>query len=128
MKKIVTSTILAVSSIATAFAQTGYTPAVSQQGTVTTTAIQSLVTFIDGLVNALLPIVVAIAVLAFFWFLVRFIWKGGEDPEARKKSLGGMGWSIVALFVMVSIWGLIGFIGSVTGIGQGGKVPLPTIR
>jgi hypothetical protein len=33
-----------------------------------------------------------------------------------------MGWSIFAIFVMVSIWGIIGFIGGVTGIEQGGSI------
>jgi hypothetical protein len=38
-----------------------------------------------------------------------------------------MGFSILALFVMVSIWGIVGFLGSVFGINQGGNVPTPGI-
>jgi hypothetical protein len=35
--------------------------------------------------------------------------------------------SILALFVMVSIWGLIGLLGSMLGVGQGGSSPIPVI-
>ncbi len=130
MKKIVTSTILVVSSVALAFAQSTYVP--GQQavgvGAVSETAINKFIILISNVTNSLIPIAVTLAVLAFFWFLINFIWKGGEDGDARKKAVSGMGWSIVALFVMVSIWGLVGFIGSVSGIGQGGTVPIPKVQ
>lgn len=84
--------------------------------------IAQLITLVKTIADRLIPILVAFAILAFFWFLVRFIWKGAEDPGEREKMKGGMGWSIVAIFVMVSVWGIIGFIGSITGIPQGGNI------
>ncbi|MBP6888689.1 MAG: hypothetical protein KBC21_03215 [Candidatus Pacebacteria bacterium] len=77
---------------------------------------------LQTLVKRLVPFLVGLAVLAFFWYLVIFIWKGSENPKERAEGIKGMGWSIVALFVMVSIWGLVGFIGGVTGIKQGGSM------
>jgi cellulose synthase/poly-beta-1,6-N-acetylglucosamine synthase-like glycosyltransferase len=127
MKKIITSTILVASSIASALAQTTYTPTVANTTTVNGSAIQQFILLISNVTNALIPIAVTLALLSFFWFLVQFIWKGAEEGEKRKNALSGMGWSIVALFVMVSIWGLVGFIGSITGVGQGGKVPIPGV-
>ncbi len=126
MKKIVTSIMLTVSTVTSAVAQ--YTAAVANATTVNGTAINQFILLVQNVTNALIPIAVTLAVLSFFWFLVQFIWKGAEEGEKRKSALAGMGWSIVALFVMVSIWGLVGFIGSITGIGQGGKVPIPTIQ
>ncbi len=125
MKKIVTSTILAVSSIASAFAQ--YTAVVPSVTTVNDSAIGQFLGLITKITNALIPIAVSLAVLAFFWYLIKFIWYGKEDAESKKVGLAGMGWSVVALFVMVSIWGLVGFLGSITGVGQGGKVPIPGV-
>ena len=78
---------------------------------------------IQTIINKLFPIFVGLALLAFFWFIVEFIWKGRDDPKEQAKAKGGMWWSILALFVMVSIWGLIGFIGTTIGIGQGGSIP-----
>jgi hypothetical protein len=39
----------------------------------------------------------------------------------------GMAFSILALFMMVSVWGLVSFLGSFFGIGQGGSVGIPAI-
>ncbi len=124
MKKIVTSTLIAASTIAFAVAQA---PVVAGQVTVNGGAINNFIILVTNITNSLIPVAVTVAVLSFFWFLITFIAKGGGDGEKRKSSLAGMGWSIVALFVMVSIWGLVGFLGSITGIGQGGKVPLPGV-
>jgi hypothetical protein len=127
MKKILTTLTLALATITQVAAQ--YTPgAVANTTTVNGSAINQFILLIQNITNSLIPIAVTLAVLAFFWFLVRFIWKGSEDPAERDKMKGGMGWSIVALFIMVSIWGLVGFIGSITGVAQGGRVPIPTIQ
>lgn len=73
-------------------------------------------------VSRSVPLLIGLAVLAFFWFLVEFIWKGKDSPDHYKKSRTGMIWSLVAIFVMVSVWGIIMFIGGVLGIGQGGSM------
>jgi hypothetical protein len=36
-------------------------------------------------------------------------------------------WGIVALFVMVSVWGLVRFIGNAFNIEQGGSANVPTV-
>ena len=87
--------------------------------------LRNLLTSIGGLVGLALPIVVAIALLVFFWGLVRFIFSGASETKAEGRSL--MIWGIVALFVMVSVWGLVRFLGSAVGIDQGGTVTVPTV-
>lgn len=99
----------------------------TNQGQVNGSALLNLLALAQTIVNRLVPFVVGLAVLAFFWFLVEFIWKGRSDPTAKEASLKGIGYSILALFAMVSIWGIIGLIASVTGIGQGGNIPIPSI-
>jgi hypothetical protein len=87
--------------------------------------LEQFVRSIGRLINLLLPIVVALALLAFFWGLAQFIFAAG-DEEAKKKGKQTMIWGVVALFIMVSVWGLVGFIGSALGIGQGassGNIP-----
>jgi hypothetical protein len=82
----------------------------------------SIIRLAQEVLRRLVPLTIGLAVLAFFWFLVQFIWKGAENPEVRRKSLSAMGWSILALFVMVSIWGIIAFMGKTVGIDQGGSI------
>jgi uncharacterized membrane protein YjfL (UPF0719 family) len=82
---------------------------------------------IGRLVDLALPIVVALALLGFFWGLVKFIFaQGNEESKADGKKI--MIWGIIALFVMVSVWGLVRFIGSAFNIEQGGSVQIPSIQ
>lgn len=117
---------MTLSSVALAFAQGAFNPSTAQQGQVNVTALYQLINAAQNIVTALVPFAIGLAVLAFFWFLITFIWKG-DDPAHRKTALAGMGWSVVALFIMVSIWGIIGFLGSIVGVGQGGSIPTPTV-
>lgn len=87
---------------------------------------------IGGLINTALPIVVGLALLGFFWGLAMFVFKSGDEAEQTKaKSM--MIWSVVALFVMVSVWGLVNFLGQTIGVGQGSGnnpnaiPPVPTV-
>jgi hypothetical protein len=82
-----------------------------------------LIVSASRIIGMLVPIMISLAVLAFFFYLVRFIWKGAEDPKAHADGMKGMGYSIFAIFVMVSIWGIIAFIGTTIGVGQGGSLP-----
>ncbi len=47
-----------------------------------------------------------LAFLAFFWGLAMFLFNAGNE-EKRKKGMGIIIWSIVAIFVMTSIWGIV---------------------
>lgn len=85
-----------------------------------------LLALAQTIVARLVPFAIGIAVLAFFFFLIKYIIMG-ESADDKKKNLAGMGYALIALFVMVSVWGIIGFAGSLLGIGQGGSVPVPGI-
>ncbi|OHB10713.1 MAG: hypothetical protein A3G05_00970 [Candidatus Zambryskibacteria bacterium RIFCSPLOWO2_12_FULL_45_14] len=70
---------------------------------------ESLIRRSGVLVQRLITVVAGIALLVFFWGLVKYIFaQGNETSKADGKKI--MGWGIVALFVMVSIWGIIFFI------------------
>ncbi|MEK7586488.1 MAG: hypothetical protein AAB453_01310 [Patescibacteria group bacterium] len=69
------------------------------------------------IVDALVPIVMVLAVLLFFWGLAKYILAAGnEESKASGKTImiGG----IVALFVMTSVWGLVGWLGGAVGLGN----------
>ncbi len=82
--------------------------------------LQVLLRSIGKLIDIALPIVVALGLLAFFFGLAKFIFNAG-DEEARKQARGIMIWGIVALFVMVAVWGLVKFVGDAVGITPGGN-------
>lgn len=77
--------------------------------------IDTLVTDIGNIVNKLIPIVFAIALLVFFWGLVTYIFGKEQNKDQAKKT---MIWGVVALFVMAAVWGLVEFIGEALGVEQ----------
>jgi hypothetical protein len=97
----------------------------AQQGQVNGGALIGLLNLAQQIVSRLGIFAVGVALLAFFWYLIKFIMN--PSPENKTQSLRGMGYAILALFVMVSIWGIIGLLGSIFGINQGGSIPVPGI-
>ena len=81
-----------------------------------------LLALAQTIVARLVPFLIGLALLAFFWYLITFIWQGSSNPDKQKEGKTGMFYSVLAIFVMVSIWGLIAFIGGVLGINQGGTM------
>jgi len=77
--------------------------------------VQDLLTASGSLVNILLGVVTSLAFLVFLWGLVIFI-KDAANEEKRNEGKKLMFWGIIALFVLVSIWGIVAFIGLQLGI------------
>lgn len=61
---------------------------------------------VSTFLNALIGLFITIAILVFFWGLIQYLLNLGSD-EKRKEGLYIMTYGIIALFVMVSIWGII---------------------
>lgn len=91
--------------------------------------VNTLLLGIKNLVNTALPLVVGLALLFFFWGLARFILSAGNE-DAKEKAKNLMIYSIIALFVMVSVWGLVQFIGQALGVNQNvapGTISVPSV-
>jgi len=86
--------------------------------------ISSVITSIGGWVTDLVWILLTLALVVFFWGIVRYIWSEGAG-KAQGREI--MFWGVIALFVMVSIWGLTNFIGLTFGVGSGGEGQAPKV-
>ena len=82
--------------------------------------VEQLTLSVRKIVDILIPLVAALALLYFFWGLARFILASG-DEEKRASGKHIMIWGIVALFIIVSVWGLVRFIGEAIGIRPDGS-------
>lgn len=60
-------------------------------------------------IDALFGILTGLALLAFFWGIAKLIYFAGNETK-RQEGKNVMIWGIVALFVLVSIWGIIQFL------------------
>lgn len=77
--------------------------------------------FIDlilSLIGMLLPVVAGLALLAFFWGLAKFIARVGGDEKAVSEGKSLMVWGLIALFVLISIWGILGFLSDQLGFAK----------
>ncbi len=85
----------------------------------------SIFTNIGTILGRIVPILLTLAVIYFFYGLGTYI-LGAGDEESKSKGRGIMIWGVVALFVMVSVWGLVGVLGEVSGVGAG-SVTVPAL-
>lgn len=82
-------------------------------------------TLFSVLLQTLVGIVVTAAFFYFFWNLVKYI----RDEEEKETAKTRMGYSLAAIFVIVTLWGIIGFVRGVLGINAGkatNSIDLPT--
>ena len=70
----------------------------------------------------IIPLMAAIAFLAFVWGVAKYIKSAGSEKDS-KDSKNLLIWGIVGLFVMVTIWGIVSFLKSDLGFGSGAGVP-----
>lgn len=78
---------------------------------------------IAGLIAKLIPVVIGAAVLLFLFGILRYVFAG--DEEKRKQARGFMILGVVALAVMMSVWGLVRFLQSTFGLENSGGNPPP---
>ena len=65
-------------------------------------------------VRFLIPVLIGLAMAVFIWGLVVFIFHSGDD-SAKQEGKNKMIWGILALFVIVSIWGIVTLLQNITG-------------
>jgi hypothetical protein len=122
MKKTLLAIISTASGCFFSYAQIqspGITSAVASGSGAFTRFILSL----QNILNKLVPLTIGFAFVGFLWFLVVFIWKSVDNPAERQKAKEGIMWSIVALFVMMSVWGIVAWLANLLGTGVGGSMP-----
>ena len=61
--------------------------------------------FLSTFLNAVIGLFVTLAIVVFFWGLIKYLWS--MSTEDAHEGLKIMFWGVIAIFVMVSIWGII---------------------
>jgi uncharacterized membrane protein len=70
------------------------------------TAVGGLRDFIMNIV----PILTSLAILVFFWGVAEYVF-ASDDKQAIEDSKKRIIWGIVGLFTIVTIWGIVQFLG-----------------
>jgi hypothetical protein len=87
------------------------------------TGLRTLIDRVGVIVSDLILLMAGVALLAFFYGLAKFIFKAG-DEKGIEEGKNIMLWGLVALFVLVSVWGIIAFFQRDLGIFDGGIIQL----
>lgn len=86
---------------------------------------ESIIGTIGNLLDLLIPIIITLAVVIFFWGLALFLVKVDEEKE-KGRTL--MIYGILVLFVMIAIWGLVELLANTFDINTGGAVTPPRVN
>lgn len=90
------------------------------------TGIETLVIQLQGVLSRVVPLLFALAIAYFFWGVIKFIRSAGDPKEAAAgKSI--MIYGVIAIAVMASIYGLVGWLQNTLNVTGGGTIQLPTL-
>lgn len=89
-------------------------------------SIDELLDTASSAINQIIPILIGLALVVFFWGLIQFIVRSG-NKEAVENGRRLMLWGIISLFIMVGIWGIIAIAADVLNVGVGGSATPPTV-
>lgn len=78
----------------------------------------TVITTIGTLINQIAPILFALAFVWFIWTIVKYIEAGTGDPKKQAEIRDSLIYMVIMLFVLVSVWGIVGMLQTTTGIGQ----------
>jgi hypothetical protein len=79
---------------------------------------------VNRFLNGLVGMIITIAIIVFFWGLVSYLTRVGED---KHQGLIMMFYGLIAIFVMVSIWGIIHLLQATFGISGANQAIVPAI-
>jgi uncharacterized membrane protein YidH (DUF202 family) len=78
--------------------------------------LSNLLEYVTCMINkSVIPLIFAIAVALFVWGIVQYV-LNTDNEEKRKKGKQFMIWGVIALTVMVSVWGLVKIVGGTFGV------------
>lgn len=113
MKKFLISTVAVAGAILPTLA--------AAQGSQAGQNLLGIINLANNIINRLIPFVIALTVLVFLWGVFKFVLS--TDADSRSEARGYMIWGIIALFVMVSVWGLVNIL--VNGLQLNNQAPNP---
>ncbi len=92
----------------------------AQGQTVNIGYINSILRAVESILNTLLPLIIAGAVVWFVWNIARYVTAG--DDTAKEQAKSRIIYGVIGLFAMVAVWGLVNLLAGILGVETGGGV------
>ena len=86
--------------------------------------IEGLILKVKSLLNMIVPLLIAFAVVFFLFGLIKYVTSGDAEDKSAARSY--MIWGVVAIFVMTAVWGLVALLSNTLGL-QNGPIPGPQL-
>jgi hypothetical protein len=85
----------------------------------TNSNLQNLINYVICIISrSVIPLIFALAIVMFIWGVVQYVINSDEEAK-KEKGRQFMIWGVIALTVMVSVWGLVGILGKTFNINTG---------
>lgn len=84
----------------------------------------SMLCKISQLLNAVIPVLIALGVVYFVWGVVQYVIS--NDEEAKKTGRNRMIYGIIGLAVIIGMWGLVNILKNTFGLDNVQNITLPT--
>jgi len=92
------------------------------------TNIQTFLGFFTCVINnSVIPLIFAVAIVMFIWGVVQFFILNSDEEAKRAQGKQFMIWGVIALAVMLSVWGLVAILGATFGLNKGASA-LPGVH
>jgi len=90
-------------------------------------SLQTISSLVSALVNYAIGIMIGLAILGFGYGVIRTFFVKDGDQEKRKIATGYMIKGIIAIAVLLSIYGLVRVLQNTLGLGNNTLIPAPSI-
>lgn len=67
------------------------------------------------IIKSVVPLLFTLATVGFIWGIIQYF-LNPDNEEKRKAGKSFMIWGLIALFVMISMWGIVGVLSNTFGI------------
>ena len=92
------------------------------------TNVQTFLGFFTCIINnSIIPLIFAVAIVMFIWGVVQFFILNSDEEAKRAQGKQFMIWGIIALTVMLCVWGLVAIVGH-TFLGSKSGSFLPGVK
>jgi hypothetical protein len=117
--------VLSFAPVVALAASVGTTPIV-QSGTVVDA--NTLFMRINEILNGVVPVMIALAVVYFVWGVVQYVI--ASDEEAKKTGRNRIIYGIIGLAVIIALWGLVRILTTTFGLQNANSdtINLPTVN
>lgn len=91
------------------------------------TDLKTLIVYFSGLISDfIIPLLVGVAVVAFMYGIIQYF-LNPENEEKRKQGKSYITWGLVALFIMISFWGIVRIAQNTFDTQDQGSVKIPQV-